>query len=303
MAAPTEAPAARALAAVRARLRCPDRSRSGPAVQLSVGILLVVSALGVLAPWLWFLDDPNAIDTSAFAQTPSLDHPFGTDVIGRDILARVIWGARVSLFIAGGAVLAGFAVGGSMGIWSGYRHGKRTDRVLTAMTDIMLAFPALLIALALVAFLSDPGEQTTSVRNVAIALASLSIPTAMRVARSVTIRWARADFVTAARGLGAHPLTILRSDIVANVLPALVAYAPIAMAQAIITEGALSFLGLSVESPTPTWGGMINEGRTALETEPHIALMPCAMMFVVLLSLNSVGEHARKRATAGVAQL
>lgn len=275
----------------------------GLSAWISGGLLVVVAGLALLAPWLWFLDDPNAIDTSAFAQTPSLDHLLGTDVIGRDILARVVWGARVSLFIAGGAVVGGFVVGGSLGIWAGYRHGRAADRVLTATTDVLLAFPALLVALALVAFLSPPDQQTTSVRNVAVALAALSIPTAMRVSRSVTIRWAQADFVTAARGLGAHPLSILRSDIVANVLPALAAYAPIAMAQAVITEGALSFLGLSVESPTATWGGMINEGRTALESQPHITIIPCAVMFAVLLALNSLGEHTRRRASAGVAQM
>lgn len=280
----------------------PNRG-AGVTVRVATALLVVFGVAALTAPWQWFLDDPNAIDTAAFAQTPSGDHLLGTDRIGRDILARTIWGGRISLFIAAGAVVAGFTVGGALGIWSGYRHGRRTDRMLTAATDIMLAFPALLVALAMVAFLSPPGQQSTSIRNVAVALAALSLPTAMRIARAVTIRWSRADFVTAARGLGAHPVSIIRHDIVPNVLPALLAYAPVAMAQAVIAEGALSFLGLSVESPTATWGGMINEGRVALETSPHISLIPCAAMFVVLLALNSVGEHAGRRLNAGVAQI
>lgn len=261
---------------------------------LAVGWLGLLVTLSALAPWLPFVDDPNEINVDAIREGPTAEHWFGGDDGGRDMFARVIWGGRVSLFIGVVSVAAGMAVGGLIGLTAGYFRG-RYERVVMSAMDVMLAFPALVLALALVTFLSDPGEQGGSMFTVTLAVSILAVPALARITRAATLTFAQREFVTAARALGATHRRILFREVLPNVIPPMASFALLAIAVVIVAEGALSFLGLSVQAPQPTWGNLIAEGRPQLERASHIALFPCAVMFATLLALNLAGDNLRRR--------
>ena len=271
-----------------------DVKKLGVGFWLAVGWLVLLISLAVLAPVLPFVDDPNArggID--ALEAPPSAEHWFGGDDIGRDVFARVIWGARVSLFIGVAAVAFGFVIGGTLGLTAGFFSG-RYERIVIGAMDIMLAFPALVLALALVTFLSEPGTQNATLGTVTLVLTILAIPALARITRAATLTFAQREFVTASRALGARNSRIISREILPNVLPPMGAFALIAIAIVIVAEGALSFLGLSVASPTATWGNLIEQGRNSLDDTPWISLFPCAVMFLTLLSFNYVGDQLRR---------
>ena len=274
---------------------------------IAVTWLVVLFALAILAPWLPFVQDPNDIDALALRQPgawsnggswngslSSTFHLFGADDLGRDIFSRVIWGARVSLFIGVVTVALGFLIGGTIGLTAGYFRG-RFEKIFMSAMDIMLAFPALILALAIVTFLSEPGSQDASLGTITLTLTILSIPALSRITRASTLTFSQREFVQAARTLGARNGRIIVREILPNVIPPMVSFSLIAIAIVIVAEGGLSFLGLSVSAPTATWGNMINEGRTALEIAPHIALIPCAVMFLTLLAFNYAGDQLRRR--------
>ncbi|MBF8190050.1 dipeptide/oligopeptide/nickel ABC transporter permease/ATP-binding protein, partial [Nonomuraea sp. K274] len=217
---------------------------------------------------------------------PSAAHPFGTDGLGRDVLSRVVHGARVSMGVGIGAVLLGLGIGAPLGILAGYRR-RAADAVIMAVNDVALAFPALVFALAVVAFAG------ASLRNVLIVLGVLGVPAWVRLIRGATLTYAEREFVLAARVLGTRDRRILWREIVPNVAVPAASYAFIGMAVVVVAEGSLAFLGLSVQAPTPTWGGLINEGRTLMETAPHVVLAPSLVMFLTVLSFNLVGDRLR----------
>ena len=262
------------------------RERLGWGFRLAVlWIALVIGA--ALAADLLPLPDYDATLSGDPQAGPGPGHPLGTDGLGRDMLSRVVHGARVSLGVGVGAVLLGLLIGGPLGLLAGYRRGL-ADRVIMTGNDILLAFPALVFALAVVAFAGP------SVRNVLIVLGLLGVPAWVRLIRGVTLSFAQREFVTAARALGARGSTVMWREITPNVaLPAL-SYAFVVMAVVVIAEGSLAFLGLSVRPPTPTWGGMINEGRSTLEAAPHIVLVPSAVMFLTVLAFNLVGDRLQE---------
>lgn len=271
-----------------------DVKKLGVGFWLAVGWLGLLISLAVLAPVLPFVDDPNARgDIDALQAPPSAEHWFGGDDIGRDVFARVIWGARVSLFIGVAAVAFGFIIGGTLGLTAGYFSG-RYERIVIGAMDIMLAFPALVLALALVTFLSEPGTQNATLGTVTLVLTILAVPALARITRAATLTFAQREFVTASRALGARNSRIISREILPNVLPPMAAFALIAIAIVIVAEGALSFLGLSVASPTATWGNLIEQGRNKLSDAPWISLFPCAVMFLTLLSFNYVGDQLRR---------
>jgi peptide/nickel transport system permease protein len=264
-----------------------QKRRFGIAFWLAVGWLVVLVALAVLAPVLPFVESPKAFFPDAFRSSPSAEHWFGGDAIGRDLFARVVYGGRVSLTVGVASIAIGMAIGGTLGLIAGYFRGA-IDSVITAVANIMLAFPPLILALALVSFMGQ------NLRNVIIALAILSIPSLTRITRAATLTFSQREFVMASRTLGASHWRVITREILPNVVPPMLSFSLLAIAIVIVAEGALSFLGLSVEAPTASWGGIINEGRDILDEDPHVSLIPCAVMFVTLLALNYVGDKLRQ---------
>jgi len=269
----------------------PDVTGKRRAVPISLVVALAVLALftllAILAPWLP-LDDPLRADPRAAAQGPSADHWFGTDTLGRDLFSRCIFGARVSLLIGLLASLFAAVIGSTIGFVAGFFRGK-TETVLVCIMDALLAFPGLVLALALTAFLG------ASAGNVVLAIAIVSIPVFGRLVRAQTLTISSRDYVLAARASGATRRRILATEIAPNVLPAVGAYAVLLAAIAIVVEGSLSFLGLGVPLPTPTWGSLVAQAQGELDTSAYMFLFPVMMIFVTVFALNTVGDFLRLR--------
>ncbi|MER5787294.1 ABC transporter permease [Streptomyces sp. NPDC001980] len=229
-------------------------------------------------------------------QTPSLhslDLLLGTDQLGRSLLSRCVYGARVSLLVGAGAGLIGSAVGTVLGMVGGYLRG-RTDSVIRLIADAMLAFPPLILLLALAAVL------TPSVPTILIGLTLLVVPAFVRLARANTLSWASREFITAARTMGASRRRILAREILPNLLPSLGAYLPVVMAALIVAEGSLSFLGMGIPPPSPSWGGMISDGKDSVGDYPHLVFVPTAFIFLTVFALNQAGDHLRHRFDRGL---
>jgi peptide/nickel transport system permease protein len=214
-------------------------------------------------------------------------HPLGTDSFGLDLLGGVIYGARLSLQISFGAVAIGLVIGGLIGVCAGYFRGW-FDSVAGILTDSMLAFPPLILLIALMVAVQP------TVPNLVAALALLGIPTYIRLARANTLTLAQREFVTAARAMGARSGRIILRELVPNVALPLLSYAFIIVAVLIVAEGSLSFLGLSIPRPRPTWGNMINAGAKDLDKHPHLVFVPATVMFLTVFALNRIGDKARK---------
>ncbi len=250
-------------------------------------VWIAIVILGsILAPWIG-LQNPNNGDFSAINQGPSTAHWFGTDDLGRDILSRVIYGSRVSLIVGFGAMIIAMVVGGTLGMVAAYRRGA-VDSLVSAASYVMLAFPALVAVIAIVAFWGHDLWKITIIVGIA------SIPLVYRVVRAATLSYATRDFVTAAKAQGASDTRILIRELLPNVLPAMISFFLIGVATVIILEGALAFLGLSVQAPTASWGNMIAESRTYLQQNPWLALFPSMAMFLFLIALNLVGDSLRQ---------
>jgi peptide/nickel transport system permease protein len=254
---------------------------------LSIGWLLLV-VFGAVFAALLPIAGPNAVDISATAQGPSLHHLLGTDELGRDIFSRLIYGARTSLIVGVFSVVVGVAIGGLLGVLAGYFRG-RADAVVSLLVNVMLAFPALIFALAAAAFLGP------SLVNVVGIIAILSIAPYARFIRGIAWGAAQREYVTAARMLGYRSRRILLREVLPNLMPAMLSFAFISMGVAIAVEGALSFLGLSVRPPTPTWGNMIAEGGSYLTVVPLLSVWPALCLLITILALNVVGEQLRRR--------
>lgn len=248
--------------------------------------LVVLAALA--ANWLP-LPDPDAIDIINKQAPPfSEGHLLGTDGLGRDILSRLAYGARVSLVISVAAVGVGIIVGGTLGMVVGYFRGRLETGVM-AVIDVILAFPGLVLLLALVAFVGQ------SLLAITIVIGFLSIPVYTRVARAATLAVSQREYVLAAGLMGGKTTRILFREIMPNVILPVAAFGLIALGVVIVLEGSLAFLGLSVEAPAATWGSMIAEGKRHLDQAIHIALIPSVVMFLTVLSLNLVGDVLRSR--------
>jgi peptide/nickel transport system permease protein len=257
------------------------------------GVLLLVAigwiALIVLAAALAdFLPIPSPTDMDMLARRalPSGQHWLGTDQLGRDELARLIYGARISLTVGLLAPVIGATVGGCLGMLAGYFRG-RLETLTVAGVDVLLAFPPLVFALAVTAYLGQ------SILNLTLVIGVLGIPAFTRVARAVTLSLSEREFVTAARALGATHTRILLRELLPNVALPLLAFFLLGVAVTIVVEGALSFLGLGVPPPAPSWGSMIGEGRESLDLAPWLAFLPAGFMFATVLAFNIVGDTLR----------
>ncbi len=223
---------------------------------------------------------------------PSLKFWLGNDGAGRDIFSRVIFGAQVSLIVASVGATFALLMGGSIGLAAGY-YRRRVDTIITSFTDATLVIPPLILALSLILFLDSEAKRRIFILILVFVL--LSIAPIARVVRASTLVWSEREFVLAAKTMGARNGRIMIREVLPNVAPALVSYSLIVMANLIVVEGAVAFLGLSVPPPTPTWGDMINKGRTDLDVAAHISLLPALVMFLTVLALNFVGDKLQER--------
>jgi len=263
------------------------RRKLGLGTRLSIGWLILV-LVGAVFAGLLPIAGPNAVDVSATAQGPGLHHLLGTDELGRDILSRLIYGSRTSLIVGLFSVAVGITVGGLLGVMAGYFRG-RVDAITSLLINVMLAFPALIFALAAAAFLGP------SLVNVVGIIAILSIAPFARFIRGIAWGTAQREYVTAARMLGYRSGRILLREVLPNIMPAMLSFSFVSMGVAIAVEGALSFLGLSVRPPTPTWGNMIAEGGSYLTVVPLLSVWPALCLLITILALNVVGEQLRRR--------
>jgi peptide/nickel transport system permease protein len=264
------------------------RKAKGIAFWLALAWILLVVFVAIFANVLPF-KAPNQIFITDKLSTPGQNgYVLGTDGLGRDILSRLAYGARVSLIISLSAVGIGIIVGGTLGMMVGYFRGKLEVGVMAAV-DIILAFPGLILLLGLVAFV---GQSLTAITLV---VGFLSIPVYARVARGTTLAVAQREYVLAARAMGASNARVLFREIMPNVILPVAAFGLVALGIIIVLEGSLAFLGLSVQPPDATWGSMIAEGKRHLSRTTHVALMPSLAMFLTVLSVNFVGDSLRSR--------
>ena len=259
--------------------------RLGPLFWIAIGWMIFVFAVAIFADVLP-LPSPTDMDMLEKRATFSFAHWLGTDGLGRDELSRVIYGARISLVVGICAPIIGLVLGGALGMLAGYFRGRFESLVVGSM-DVLLAFPPLILALAVTAYLGQ------SIPNLTFILGLLSVPAFMRVARAATLTLARREFVIAAQALGATHARILLRELLPNVMLPLLAFFLLGVAVIIVAEGALSFLGLGVPPPISSWGSMIGEGRQSLEMAPRLAFIPAIAMFVTVLSFNLVGDTLR----------
>lgn len=253
-------------------------------------VLIVAALLAPLLPLAEHEDTTKTLGAKSYSP-PNLfsDHPLGTNNFGLDMLARSIFGARSSLIVAVAAVLIGMIVGGAIGIIAGYFGGK-VDRIIGVLTNSLLAVPALILLIALASVLQP------NLRNISFALAILAIPSMVRIARANTLVFSQREFVLAARAMGATRWRVMVREIAPNVALPLASLGMVMISVMIVAEASLSFLGLGIQPPTPTWGNMISEGQgNVFEKHPYIVLVPGMFLFLTVFSFNMVGEKAQKR--------
>ena len=257
------------------------RGGAAVGVVVIVSVVLVAIFAPVVAPY-----DPLATSWSAIRKAPSAAHWFGTDEIGRDVLSRVIWGARASLLAGVVAALISLSIGVPIGLLAGYAGG-RTDMLISRLTDAVLACPFLILAIALAAFLGP------SLTNAMIAIGVSATPVFIRLTRGQTLAIKAEEFVLAARAIGNPPWRVALLHVLPNVVPALIVQATLAVAAAVIAEASLSFLGLGQQPPAPSWGSMLNTAKNYIDNAPWMAVWPGVSIFLLVLSFNLVGDGLR----------
>lgn len=247
---------------------------------LLLTVLLVVAALAapLLAP-----HDPNFQDTSRRLEAPSDEHLLGLDDLGRDVLSRIVYGARVSLRVGFSVVIIASLIGITLGAIAGY-FGGIADMLVMRLCDILLAFPGILLAIALVAVLGP------SLNNVVLALATIGWVGYARLVRGQVLKVREMEYVTAAKALGARSPRVIVLHVLPNVINPVIVMATLGLAGAILAEAALSFLGLGVQPPTPSWGAMLTAGRRYLGLANHLAIFPGAAIMLAVMGLNFLGD-------------
>ncbi len=253
---------------------------------LGVIIILALSLAAVFAP-LISPADPLHMDFDALMQSPSWDHPVGTDSLGRDNLSRIIWGGRVSLQVGILSMAIATVIGVSAGLAAGY-YGRWIDTIIMRIVDAILAFPALLLAILMVAVLGP------SLRNAMLAIAVAFIPSFARVTRANTLSIREKEYVEGARAIGASAARIMLRTILPNTLSTVIVQVSLGMSYAILIEAGLSFLGLGIQPPTPSWGYMLATGREFITLAWWLTTFPGLAIFVTVLSWNFIGDGLRE---------
>lgn len=255
--------------------------RNGSA-RVSLALLVFISLVAIFAPVISPYN-PTTANFELLTKSPSPQHWFGTDELGRDVLSRVIWGARVSLTAGLVSVALALVVGTLMGLLSGY-FGGRLDAIFMRLVDAMLALPFLVLAIVLAAILGP------SLRNAMLAIAIVSVPSFARIVRGEVLAHKEREYVQAAQAIGASHSRIMFRHLLVNVVSALVVQVTLSIATAIIAESSLSFLGLGVQPPTPSWGSMLDSARAYLTTAPYLAIFPGLAIYLTVLSFNMLGD-------------
>jgi peptide/nickel transport system permease protein len=253
---------------------------------LSGAVVIAVSVMSSILVPILPIQDPFHQDLPNRLKPPSADHLFGTDNYGRDLFSRIIWGGRISLLVGIVSTIIGALIGVTLGVISGY-FGRYVDAVIMRITDILLSFPALLLSMAICAAIGS------SVWNVIIAISIVTVPRFSRLVRGSTLSVKEADFVEAARALGQNKTKIMFFHILPNVFSIILVMATLWIPAAIITEASLSFLGLGVMPPNPTWGNIINEGKSYLSDAPWISISSGIIIVLVIMAFNFVGDAIR----------
>lgn len=248
-------------------------------------LLILMVLMAVLAPWI-ARHDPAEQDIIARLQPPDAQYLLGTDAFGRDVLSRIIWGSQVSLIVAFASILAAMVVGGAIGLVSGYLGG-RSDIVIMQAMDVLLSFPSLIMGIIVVAMLGP------SLTNLIFAIALTAIAPFARIARAPTLALKERAFVEAGRALGFSHLRIIFVHILPNIVSEVLVMGTLWMATAVRVEASLSFIGLGVKPPTPTWGGMIRDGFENILDAPWLSVYPGLAILLLVFALNMLGDGLR----------
>jgi len=269
-----------------AAISLPRLARHNPLAAIGIVLVAVFIVCALFAPWI-APQDPARIDLPNRLQTPSSQHLCGTDELGRDILSRLIWGARISMFVGSSVVVCSLFLGLIIGSLAGY-YGGRIDRFVNiVLMNAFLSFPGILIAIAFVAF-RGPG-----ILNLVLALSLGGWVGYARLVRAQVLAVREREFVEAARSLGAGDLRIILRHILPNIIQPVIVQAAIGMAGAILAEATMSFLGLGVPPPTASWGSMLNDARSHLFDAPHLVLFPALTVMLAVLAFNFIGDALR----------
>ena len=263
-----------------------ELARKNHGVIVGVALVAVLFLITLLAPVISPHDPIATEPDNAYLPPLSPGHALGTDELGRDQISRILWGARISLPVAFVAVAVGLVAGGLIGLVSGYAGGL-TDLLLMRVIDALLAFPALILAIALVAALGP------SLRNAMIAIGIVAIPAYARLVRAVVLQLKQMEFVVATRSLGATPARIVLRHLIPNLMNPVLVQVSLSAGFAILAEAVLSFLGLGAQPPTPDWGQMITTGRTFLPNDPWLAIIPGVAISITVYSFNLLGDSLR----------
>ena len=251
----------------------------------SLGVIAVIGLACVAAPWVAPYEF-DAIDLATIRQPPSLQHPMGTDDLGRDVFTRVLHGGRVSLLIGLLAAIVGTGVGTAIGAVAGY-YGGRVDNVLMRVTDVAYAIPVLPLLIVLSAYVQGAAW------SMAVIIGLLSWMATARVVRSDVLSIRQMAYVEAARGLGATDLRIIRRHVLPNAMGPVIVPGTLGVGNAIVLESSLSFLGLGVQPPTPTWGNLLQDAQATMASEPWLAIFPGVAILLVVLGVNFIGDGLR----------
>jgi peptide/nickel transport system permease protein len=269
-----------------AAISLPRLARHNPLATVGVVLVVLFVFCALFAPWV-APQDPAHIDLPNRLQPPSVRHLSGTDELGRDILSRLIWGARISMFVGSSVVVCSLLLGLIIGSFAGY-YGGRIDRFVNIiLMNAFLSFPGILIAIAFVAF-RGPG-----IFNLVLALSLGGWVGYARLVRAQVLAVREREFVEAARALGASDLRIILRHILPNIIQPVIVQAAIGMAGAILAEATMSFLGLGVPPPTASWGSMLNDARSHLFDAPHLVLFPALTVMSAVLAFNFIGDALR----------
>jgi peptide/nickel transport system permease protein len=262
------------------------RFRRDPVALFAAGVVAVLVLLALFGPWLTPADPYKSSMLSRLKPIGTEGYPLGTDELGRDMLSRLMIGARLSLFMGITPVICAFLIGSGLGILAGYAGGA-VNTVIMRTIDVFYAFPSVLLAIAL------SGALGAGITNALLSLTIVFVPPIARVAESVTTQVRTRDFVEAARASGADAFTIVRVHVLGNVLGPIFVYSTSLIAVSMILASGLSFLGLGVKPPEPEWGLMLNTLRTAIYTQPWVAALPGAMIFITSISFNTLSDGLR----------